>query len=138
MGIYHGSDMPINTTITDGIVYTDISGELNLELVLQHIDLIVSMGSKLTNHYELHDFTNVEGIRLSSDDMARIASYAVEKTYPFQHSYIAIYANNEFTFGMARMFEIFFELANHPTIIQIFKDKKDAIQFLKDEMDRNA
>jgi hypothetical protein len=82
--------MPIQSKIINGIVYTEISGELNYDLVIQHIDFIVSLKDKIDNHYELHDFTNIKRINLSSDDMASIASYAMPTANTFQHACIAI------------------------------------------------
>lgn len=129
--------MPINSTITQDIIHTEISGELNLNIVIQHIEFINSIKDKLADHYELHDFTNVKSINLSSDDMEKIASYSMQRAV-FRHSCIAIYANNELAFGMARMFVAYFEMAEHPAIIRIFKNKENARQFLRDETNKNG
>lgn len=125
--------MPIKSTITDGIIYTEISGDLNFNLVIQHIDFIVSSKDKIADHYELHDFTSVKRIDLSADDMGRIASYSKQTAHTFQNSCVAIYANNDFVYGMARMFKTFFELDEHPAIIRIFRNKENANQFLRNK-----
>ncbi len=132
------ANMPIRSKILEGIIYTEISGELNSPLVIQHIDFIVSCKDKLENHYELHDFTNVKRINISSDEMGRITSYGMQTANVFKHSYIAIYANTDLAFGMARMFEISMELSKNPTIIKIFRKKDNAIQFLRNEMKKNG
>ena len=130
--------MPISLKIVEGIIYTEISGDLDLPLVIEHIDFIVSCKDKLQNHYELHDFTNVKRINLSSDDMGKIASYGMRAANAFEHSCIAVYANTDLTFGMARMFEISLELSKNPTTVKIFRNKENAIQFLRNEMKRNG
>ncbi len=130
--------MPISSKIVDGIIYTEISGELDFPLVIQHIDFIVSCKDRLENHYELHDFTNVKRINLSPNDMAKVASYGIQTESAFEHSYIAVYAKDDFTFGMARMFKTNLELSKNPTIVKIFRNKEDAIQFLINEMSKNG
>lgn len=130
--------MTIRSTLVEGMIHKDISGELDLPLVIQHIDFIVSLKDKLKNHYELHDFENVKSINLSSKDMKKIASYGLQVANAFGHSCIAVYANNDSSFGMARMFVAYLEMSNNPTDIKLFRNKEDATQFLRDKMSKNG
>ncbi len=132
------ANMPIRSKVVKGIIYTEISGELNFPLAIQHIDFIISCKDRLENHYELHDFTNVKRINLSSEEMGKITSYGMQTANVFEHSCIAVYANTDLTYGMARMFEISSEMSENPTTIKIFRNKEDAIHFLRNEMKKNG
>ncbi len=130
--------MPIKSTIMDGIIYTEISGEINYDDVIKQTDFIFSPKDKIDNKYELHDHTNTEGIKLSTDEIRKVVEYAKGKTQDFQQSFLAIYAPNDFTFGIARIFESFFEIKEISTNAKIFRDKEDAIQFLKSKMSKHG
>jgi hypothetical protein len=39
---------------------------------------------------------------------------------------------------MATMFKAFFEQAGHPVIVRIFRNKGNAVQFLRDQMSKNG
>jgi len=122
--------MPIKSTIVDGIIYTEVSGEINYDQVIMQIDFIFTLKDKIVCRYELHDHSNTEGINLTVDDMKKIASYSTKAKNIFQHSFAAIYAPTDFTFGIARMFQTFYELEDHSITVNIFRDKEEAIQFL--------
>lgn len=130
--------MPIDSTLLDGIIYTEFSGEINYDMVIKQIEFIHSLKDKVDIQYELHDHTNTEGIKLSAADIRQIAAYSLKIKDIFQHSYLAVYAPNDFTFGIARMFESIFELEAHSLNVRIFRSKEDAIRFLKDKMGEHA
>ncbi len=125
--------MPIESTIIDGIIYTGLSGEVSYDMVTKYIDYISSLKDKLVCRYELHDHTNTESISLSSDDIQHIAEYSIKTQNIFQHSFLAIYAPNDFTFGIARMFQAFYDIQENPIAAQIFRSREVAIQFLQDK-----
>ena len=124
--------MPIKSTISDGIIYTEISGEINYDLVVKQIDFILSLKDKLVNRYELHDHTDTNLINISSDDIQKMAVASKTTRDIFKHSFLAVYAPTDYTFGIARMFMTFFELSEHTINVKIFRNKEEAIQFLKD------
>ena len=128
--------MPIQSTIIDGIIYTELSGQINYDIVIKQIDFISSLKGKIVNRYEFHDHTNTESINLTADDISKIAAYSIKTKNIFQHSFLAIYAPNDFTFGIARMFAAFYELEEHTIHAEIFRSKEDAIQFLKNKMSK--
>ena len=126
--------MPIDSTIIDGIIYTELSGEINYESVIKHLDFILSLKDKVVVRYELHDHRNTESINLTTDDIHRIAVSSMKVQDIFQNSFLAVYAPDDFTFGIARMFEGFFEMEENPIEAGIFRKKEDAIRFLKAKM----
>lgn len=128
--------MVINSRIDRGIIYTEIVGVLTYDLCVQHIDFIYGLRGKIDSQYELHDFSQVESIELSGDDMSGIVTYAQKAKNIFRNSYLAIYANSDLTFGLARMFETYLDIGENPTIIKIFRNKEDAIRFLNDAMEK--
>lgn len=130
--------MPIESSIRNGMVCTELMGEINYDITCQHIDFIASLKPRIQILYELTDFTNVTGVNLTDDDMQKIGYYLEQSKGTYPHSYIAYYVVNDFQFGMARMFQIHMELADHPMVIQVFRDKEEALQFLKDAMKKHG
>ena len=63
--------MTIKSTVKDGIVYTEFSGEMTLETSIKHIDFIASLKNQLTSIYEIHDHTNTNGINMSAKDIQK-------------------------------------------------------------------
>lgn len=122
--------MPIRSTLKNGIVYTEITGEISYEITCQQIDYIVSLKSKIKNHYEFSDLTKVVGVDLTGDDMEKIAHYLEKSKGLYPHTYVAYFVANDFQYGMARMFETHMELADHPMKIGVFSEKEEALQFL--------
>lgn len=122
--------------LNDGIVYTEIIGEIKYDIICQQIDFIASLKNKMKNHYEFSDFTNVTGIHLSINDMERIAHYLEKSGSTYPHPHIAYYVVNDFQFGMARMFQTHVEFAEHPVVIRVFRNRDKALQFLKSAMKR--
>ena len=128
--------MPIQSTLRDGIIYTELSGEIVYDAVIAHTDFIFSLAGQVNNQYELHDHTRTQGMNLFADDIRKIAAYSLKLRNIFQHSFIAVYAPSDFAYGIARMFEAYFELADHSIQAQIFRDKTEAIEFLTHHMAR--
>lgn len=126
--------MPIESTLRDGIIFTELSGEIDYEQVVKYIDFIASLKGKLPCRYELHDHTNTERLNFKADDVRSIAACSIKTKNIFKHSFLAIYAPNDFTFGIARMFQAFYDIDNNPIHAGIFKDKEDAMQFLEKHM----
>jgi len=124
--------MTIKSTIAHDIIYTEFSGELVLEAALKHIDFILSLKNQFSSIYEVHDHTNTNAIKLSADDIQKIASYSIKLKDYFRPYFISIYAPTDFTFGMARMFQAYYTIAGHVINTEIFRNKEVAIQFLKD------
>lgn len=130
--------MPIKSTIKDGMIFTEITGEINYNNTCQQIDFIASLKTKIKNLYELSDFTKVTNINLTADDLDNIASYLEKSKGTYPHSFVAYYVVNEFQYGMARMFQTHIELNDQPIVIKIFKDKEKALLFLKQSMERHG
>ena len=45
--------MPVKSRVSEGIVYTEITGEIDFDVVLQQCDFIASLKDEVKNHYEL-------------------------------------------------------------------------------------
>ena len=125
--------MPIRSTIINDIIYTEISGEIDYNTVVQQIDFISSLEGKIDNRYELFDHTNITKISIPLDEIREITKYAKKKEDVFQASYVAIYVPNDFTFDILGMFEIWYQLRKRLINVSIFRNKEEAIQFLTDK-----
>ena len=125
--------MPIKSTIIDGIIYTELSGEINYNSVIQQINFIASLKGKIENRYELLDHTNITDLNISPDEIPRLAEYSKKTEDVFPISFVAAYVPNDLTFGMVRMFMTHYELQEHSINVSVFRDKEEAIQLLKDK-----
>jgi hypothetical protein len=123
--------MPIQSRLIDGIIYTEVSGEINYDLVVKQKNFILSLKDKIVNRYELHDHTNTDSINLSFEEISNISTHSPKTEDVFQVSFLAIYAPNEVTYGIARMFVALYELRGHTINVSIFKNKEEAVKFLK-------
>ena len=125
--------MPIKCTLEDGIVYTEISGELNLEVARSHMEYLASLKDRIRNLYEMEDLNGVTKVSFSADDFHKMVRVATKPQQTYKHEFLAYYAETDFAFGMARMAQIYFELNGHPMHIEVFKDRGEAIRFLKEK-----
>lgn len=123
--------MSIKSTLLEGILYTKLEGDINKDVVIEYIDYIYTLKDKIDYRYELHDHTKTASINLSTDEMRNIAIYSKKTSDIFQHSYLSIYAPSDFTYGIARMFKSFYEIQKHQINAEIFRNRNDAIQYLK-------
>ena len=128
--------MPIKCTLKDGIVHTEISGELTFEVARSHMEHLVSLKDRIRNLYEIEDLNAVTKVSFSADDFHRMVRVATKPQQTYEHEFLAYYAETDFAFGMARMAQIYFELSGHPMHIEIFKDRDEAIRFLKEKKAR--
>lgn len=125
--------MPVTSAIIDGIIYTEMSGEINYDHVIMHVDFLVTLKDTIVNRYELHDHSNTENISLTADDILKIAKYSIKAENIFKHTFLAIYAPTDLSFGIARMSETFYALEKHSMVSKIFNDREKAIQFLMEQ-----
>ena len=125
--------MPIKSTIIDGIIYTELSGEIDFDTVIQQIDFIASLKDKICNRYELLDHTNITDINISPDAIPMLAEYSKKTEDIFPTSLVAVYVPNDLTFGKVRMFMAYYEMEGHSVNVSVFRNKKEAIQFLKNK-----
>ena len=130
--------MPIKTKIREGIIYTELSGEISYDVIIDYIDFIGSLKGEIDCRYELHDHTNTASLKLSTDDIRNITSYAIKTNDIFQQSFLAIYAPNDITYGMARMFGAFYEMENRRIHAEIFRNRENAIHYLNEKMNGHA
>ena len=122
--------MPIESRLTDGIIYTELSGAITFDVVVDYIDFIYSLKDDIDCRYELHDHTKTARLNLTIDDIRNIVTYAGKTSDIFRHSFLAVYATNDLTFGVARMFEAFYEMAKRRIHAEIFRSREAAIQYL--------
>ena len=120
----------IDATVKDGIIYTEIEGELIYDMVVYQIDYIVGLRDQIEHHFEFSDLSKVTGINLSSTEMDNLGKHALATQNTFERTFAVYYAPNDFTFGMGRMFQTFFGLNKHRMVIEISKDRDEAIRWI--------
>ncbi len=54
----------------------------------------------------------------------------------FEKSFLAVFAPTDNTFGIARMFETFYELEGYSMSVKIFRNKEQALQFLMENQSK--
>ena len=81
----------------------------------------------------LLDHTNITDLNISTDEILRLAEYSKKTEDVFPISFVAAYVPNDLTFGKVRMFMTHYELQEHSINVSVFRDKEEAIQFLKDK-----
>jgi hypothetical protein len=104
------------------IVMSSGSGVLTIGDIMGHQERLSNDPEFDPSYSQLLDFTQVTKVELSSDDVR----LAARKNVYLPHSRRAMVVNNDFQYGLARMFEIHRELAGEVGI-RVFRSIDEAL-----------
>ena len=90
------------------------------------------------NYDELVDFTKIEGFKLSSDGLGKLAQTASSFDKSIGKSKLAIIVKTTLAFGLARMYEIFRSFGQRKKEIRVFKDRSSALNWLSNNKNDQA
>ncbi len=121
--------MPGEIEIIEGIIHTKLTGELNFDAILAHLNELLELEGQVDDHYEFMDLAEVESINLSSEDITQFSKIGKQVGDTYNKSILAIYAPSNLAFGIGRMFEIISE-SIHVTQVEVFRKRDDALEFL--------
>jgi len=108
------------------LVITTASGVLTAAEAFAHqASLAVDPGFN-PGFYQLIDFTEVEKLAISTDDLRRLA----KKTIFLPRVRRAMLVKGSMLYGVARMLASFRELAGGKEEVKIFQDRKEAMDWL--------
>jgi hypothetical protein len=107
------------------IVMSSGSGVLTIEDILGHQERLLNDPDFDPSYSQLSDFTQVEKVELSSEDVR----LAARKNIFLPHSRRALVVKNEVQYGLARMFEIHRELAGEVGV-RVFRTIDEALAWV--------
>ena len=122
--------MSFESEVREGIVFTRVTGELDNLQAIEHLKLVRELGAGFDVYRELMDLSGVERVTQTSEQIKMLAGEA-EPLEMFKKIYLAIFAESELAYGLSRMFQVFAELAENPVEIQVFREKQEALEWLK-------
>ena len=123
--------MAIKTEFEDGILHSNVLGELTFEQAMQHLRNIEDIAEKTKILREILDFTECKDISLSSEQLLHTVQAGNEPLKKLSSYRLAIFATSDFQYGLSRMFQIFHENVNSNIEIKIFKNRTSALNWLK-------
>jgi len=80
--------------------------------------------------YSLTDYTAVKKIEISTEKVRQIAEFCVRSSIANSKAIVAVVANQDLIYGMARMWEIMSDKAKWETMV--FKNREEAEAWIKE------
>ena len=91
----------------------------------------IKSNSEYIDYDELLDLGEIKGFKISSDNLRMLGNIAAFSDKPGVHNKLAIVAESQLAYGLARMYEIYRSLnSNSNKTIRVFKDKPEAIAWV--------
>ncbi|MBM2838107.1 MAG: hypothetical protein HW415_732 [Deltaproteobacteria bacterium] len=122
--------MPINYRIDlrQNMIWTTVTGILTDGELLEHKQKIVRDPDFRPGMRELSDVRNVEQIDITSEGVQRFVAQDADDVLLLRNHRIAIVAQEDVVFGMARMYAMMTE--KYLGDVMVFRDMEDAIAWL--------
>lgn len=105
---------------------------------IELLDAIIKYQNTIQNHpdyiryNEVVDFSNVTGIKVTSDAIKNISQIASKTDKQESNRKLALIVCSNLAFGLARMYEIYRGFSkNAYKKIRVFKNEKDAYEWVK-------
>ena len=108
------------------LVLSTISGELTMGDIVGHQTALTQDAAFNPTFNQLADFTQVKKVSLSSEEIRTAASRSIFS----RGSRRAFVAPTAELFGLSRMFEAYRALEGGEEVLQVFKDKGEALRWL--------
>lgn len=122
--------MSIHCEEKGGIFFTTVTGTFDCQSAIEHLDFLCTHKGRTENLYEFHDYSNIEKNLLSQQELIDIAEYAKKIGTVYKRSFVAVYAPGDLAFGMARQYQANAAMRDNKTLVEIYRDKNQAIQSL--------
>ena len=122
--------MPISYRIDlrQNVIWTTVTGILTDCEILEHKQKILKDPDFRPGMRELSDVRKVERLDITSEGVQRFVAQDADDTLLHRNHRIAIVAQEDVVFGMARMYAMMTE--NNLGDVMVFRDMKDAIAWL--------
>lgn len=116
------------------IVYTIVTGAFDHQSAMAHIDFLCANKGNVEFLFEFHDYSNIDIHLLSEAELISISKYAKKVSQVYKKSFVAVYAPDDISFGIARQYRANAEMQGNKTIVTIFRVKAEALQCLEDQI----
>jgi len=128
--------MPLQVQYLDqgrGVVFTATGMLTGEEFVRTNAEILSRDLVAEPYLYGLFDFDGVEAVYISTNDIHEAARRGVAASAKMPKFVVAVYANSNLTFGLARMWEILVDQSGWKT--HVFRDRSDAVGWLQKEVE---
>ena len=104
-----------------------VQGQVTVPEVHTALEQFYAQGPTLN---ALWDFTETDAAALTADDLRAIVELARSKAPHRPGGRTALVVHGDFSFGMARMYEILAEVGEHPITHGVFRSRDEAFRWL--------
>jgi hypothetical protein len=111
------------------ITIVNVSGELLFEQIVQVLEDFYKSDFTLKL---LWDLSHADLSALTNSHIEKIISYAKSKSHLREGGKTAIVALKDIDYGVSRMYEILSELKEHPVSHSVFRNRDEALKWLKE------
>ena len=108
------------------------SGKLNLDDFLEAYAEIYNDQNLYRQKYQIGEFTGVDSIELSSEDIRILAHIDIDASKKNPNIIIATIGKSDLEFGLSRMWEIFADECLFE--IKVFRNKEDAKKWIESKL----
>jgi len=110
-------------------------GTITADDIIISIQTLFSSTEKMKQlKYCLMDYSNNTQLNVSNANLRVIADLNKKASVEKQEGVVAIVANNDFVFGISRMWEFFIDNAGVPWETMVFRDKGKAENWIKQKV----
>jgi hypothetical protein len=134
MGRNEGTIMPIELTYLDdgyGAEFKGIGVVTGEDILSANTEMFSTPEKTQRYRYGLADWTTVTEHKVTSADLQRAAVQDKNASKYLPELFIAIVADKDLEFGFSRMFAVFIEANNLDWKVMIFRERKDAEEWLR-------
>lgn len=104
-----------------------VTGEIVVDQIINELTRFYE--EEFTNNL-LWEFSNAEGKNLSSNDLHKILSHAMEFSHLRENCKTAIVISSSLGYGLGRMYDSLAQVAEHPVKHAVFRDYDEAIAWI--------
>ena len=123
--------MPITTTRfeSDDLTIHAASGDLSFDEAFREIEAYYKQKKPTRN--VLWNLNQVSALNFTSEEIEKIASYEPRFEDIRPSGKTAIVANEDLSFGISRMFELYSQMKQAPHDVRVFRELEQAMEWLE-------
>ena len=112
-------------------MFAKITGEFNVDRALQHLYAINRLNGEISIYKKFVNFSECCSIKLSVYEIIDFSRRCAGIYETFKKTFVALYAPSDYLYGMGRMFQVYAMPYYNKGMIEIFRDKDQALDWLK-------
>ena len=110
----------------ENVIYTKAEGVIKLDDIISYFSAVTTLDLK-KGYRVLDDYSDAT-LELSNEDIYEMAKQRTEFPYTNEKISIAVFCQDDYVFGLGRMYEVLIDKDKYNTMI--FRSKEEAMKWL--------